>query len=40
MGENIGTENRVKDFKTAFKPTPRQGFSGSSIFSFKAFRLM
>jgi hypothetical protein len=40
MGENIGTENRVKDFKTAFKPTSRKGFSESSIFSFKAFRLM
>jgi hypothetical protein len=23
QGKNIGTENRVKDFKTAFKPSSR-----------------
>jgi hypothetical protein len=40
MGENIGTENRVKDFKTAFKTIARQGLSESSISSFMAFRLM
>jgi hypothetical protein len=26
-GKKIGTENRVKDLKTAFKPTSREGFS-------------